>query len=53
MATGKTVAEEYADATEPVVRHIGPSDLKDALALGLDDFKAKPSHLLLLVCCID
>lgn len=49
MATGKSVAQEYASATEPEVRHIGPSDLKDALALGLDDFKAKPSHLLLLV----
>jgi uncharacterized membrane protein len=27
------------------VRKIGPMDLKDALAKGLDDFSAKPSHL--------
>ena len=30
------------------VRKIGPSDLKDALAKGLDDFSAKPSHLVFL-----
>ena len=27
------------------VRKIGPADLKDALAKGLADFSAKPSHL--------
>ena len=30
------------------VRKIGPSDLKDALAKGLADFSAKPSHLVFL-----
>ena len=32
----------------PIVRKIGPSDLKQALAEGLDDFLAKPSHLVFL-----
>ena len=32
----------------PNVRKIGPSDLKQALAEGLDDFLAKPSHLVFL-----
>jgi uncharacterized membrane protein len=32
----------------PKVRKIGPSDLKDALAKGLADFLAKPSHLVFL-----
>jgi uncharacterized membrane protein len=32
----------------PRVRKIGPSDLKDALAKGLADFSAKPSHLVFL-----
>lgn len=49
MATGKSLAQEYASATQPAIRRIGPKDLMDALAKGLDDFKAKPSHLLLLV----
>ena len=30
------------------VRKIGPADLKDALAKGLADFSAKPSHLVFL-----
>ena len=30
------------------IRKIGPADLKEALLKGLDDFKAKPSHLILL-----
>jgi len=33
----------------PAVRKITPADLKDALAKGIDDFKAKPSHIFLLV----
>ena len=32
----------------PGVRKICPSDLKDALAKGLADFLAKPSHLVFL-----
>jgi uncharacterized membrane protein len=30
------------------IRKIGPADLKEALLKGLEDFKAKPSHLVLL-----
>src|SRR5690606_11560933 len=32
----------------PVVRKIGMGDLRAALAMGLDDFLAKPSHVLFL-----
>src|SRR6202049_4996860 len=35
-------------ATLPVVRKIGMSDLKDALAKGLDDFRAFPTHVMFL-----
>lgn len=35
-------------AAYPEVRRISPADLKDALAKGIDDFKAKPSHLVIL-----
>lgn len=38
-----------AEATAPLtINRIGPADLKDALAKGLDDFWAMPSHLLFL-----
>lgn len=44
----------FADVTnagsttgQPVILKIGPADLKDVLAKGFDDFKAKPSHLIL------
>jgi uncharacterized membrane protein len=33
---------------EPRIRTISPHDLNEALVRGLDDFKAKPSHLVLL-----
>ena len=33
------------------VRKIGPADLKDALAKGLADFSAKPSHLVFFYLC--
>jgi uncharacterized membrane protein len=35
-------------AARIVVRRIGPADLKNALAKGMDDFMAKPSHLVFL-----
>lgn len=35
-------------ADYPEIRRISPADLKDALARGIDDFKAKPSHLVIL-----
>jgi uncharacterized membrane protein len=34
--------------TRPVVRHITPSDLSHALARGIDDFVAMPSHAVFL-----
>ncbi|ABA05024.1 conserved hypothetical protein [Nitrobacter winogradskyi Nb-255] len=37
-----------AGADRPVVRHIGLSDLFDALRLGWEDFKAVPSHAIVL-----
>jgi uncharacterized membrane protein len=33
---------------QPTIRTIGVADLKDALAKGIDDFKAVPSHLVFL-----
>ncbi len=33
---------------EPAVRHIGISDLKDAVAKGIDDFNAVPTHAVFL-----
>ena len=32
----------------PTVRSIGPADLRDALAKGLDDFWAMPTHVIFL-----
>jgi uncharacterized membrane protein len=40
------VGESVAD---PVVRKIGTADIKDALARGIDDFRAMPSHAVFLV----
>jgi uncharacterized membrane protein len=34
--------------TQPVIRHIGIADIWDALAKGVDDFLAMPSHLIFL-----
>ncbi|GAB1716241.1 MAG: hypothetical protein NTAFB05_12830 [Nitrobacter sp.] len=39
---------EKAAADRPAIRHIGFSDLLDALRLGWEDFKAVPSHALVL-----
>jgi uncharacterized membrane protein len=36
------------DVAMPVVRRIGPKDLANALAQGVDDFKAMPSHIAFL-----
>ena len=49
MTGAKTIASAGAIHAEPTIRIIGPADLKEALAKGLDDFKAMPSHLILLV----
>src|SRR4030081_3626039 len=38
----------FGMATPPVIRSIGLSDLRDALRLGWEDFKAVPSHAIIL-----
>lgn len=47
-ATTKDAMMELGEPV-PVIRSINASDLRAALANGLDDFKAKPSHIILLV----
>jgi uncharacterized membrane protein len=42
------ISGSEASASRPVVRRIEMSDLKDALAKGLDDFRAFPTHVMLL-----
>ena len=49
MTDEKAIADTDASPDQPMVRKIGPADLGEVLAKGLDDFKAKPSHVLLLV----
>ena len=49
MADEKAVADTGASPDRPMIRKIGPADLREVLVKGLDDFKAKPSHILLLV----
>ena len=45
MANEKSIADAGAyGSTTPNVRRIGTADLIDALARGLDDFKAMPTH---------
>ncbi len=49
MANEKSIADAGAyGSTKPNVRRIGTADLIDALARGLDDFKAMPTHLVFL-----
>jgi uncharacterized membrane protein len=42
------ISGSEASASRPVVRKIEMRDLKDALAKGLDDFRAFPTHVMLL-----
>ncbi|QWG24549.1 DUF2189 domain-containing protein [Bradyrhizobium sediminis] len=44
----KVAPPAFGIATPPVVRNIGLSDLRDALRLGWEDFKAVPSHAVIL-----
>src|ERR1700682_4202156 len=44
----KPAPHAFGSATPPVIRSIGLSDLRDALRLGWEDFKAGPSHAILL-----
>jgi uncharacterized membrane protein len=42
------IAGSEPTASMPVVRKIGMIDLKEALAKGLDDFRAFPTHVMFL-----
>src|ERR1700682_2973082 len=44
----KPAPHAFGSATPPVIRSIGLSDLRDALRLGWEDFKAVPSHAVIL-----
>jgi uncharacterized membrane protein len=48
MAQSHIIAGPVDIAVQPKIRKIGIADLKDALALGFDDFKAMPSHAVFL-----
>lgn len=48
VALKHILAEESAPVRGLEVRRISPGDLRDALAKGLDDFNAKPSHVIFL-----
>jgi uncharacterized membrane protein len=48
MPTFHVIAGPDATLDYPVVRKIGPADLKDALARGIDDFWAIPTSLIFL-----
>src|SRR5262245_4345132 len=48
MAQSRVLAGPEVFHAPPAVRRIGLSDLKDALARGIDDFKAMPSHAVFL-----
>jgi uncharacterized membrane protein len=48
MASLHVIAGASGDWTRPVIRHIGIADIKDALAKGIADFLAMPSHLVFL-----
>lgn len=46
MANEKSISDAAAyRSVQPIVHNIGATDLLDALAKGIDDFKAMPTHL--------
>ena len=45
MANFHVIAGADKTLAHPVIREIGPADLKEALRKGLDDFKQMPTHL--------
>ncbi len=49
MATVKPAIYRDISVVSPKIRRIGVSDLKDALAKGIDDFLAMPTHSLFLI----
>lgn len=51
MANQKSMAADagHAEAIQPVIRDINRDDLREVLNKGLEDFKAMPTHVFLLV----
>jgi uncharacterized membrane protein len=47
-STGKMIGAADDDSAYGNIQRISSADLMDALAKGVDDFKAKPSHLVIL-----
>ena len=45
MTNGQAITDRDTSTAQPVIRKIGVADLKDALAGGLADFNAMPTHL--------
>ncbi len=48
MANENAITNADTNPVQPIVRVIGTADLRDALAEGLADFKATPTHLIFL-----
>jgi uncharacterized membrane protein len=48
MATLHVIGGAGETPARPVIRKIGFADLKDAIGKGIDDFKAMPTHVILL-----
>jgi uncharacterized membrane protein len=48
MANENAISDARASAARPIVRTIGPADLRDVLIKGLADFNATPTHLAFL-----
>ena len=48
MSNGNPMADSDVNPASPVVRKIGTADLRAALASGLADFKAAPTHVIFL-----
>jgi uncharacterized membrane protein len=49
MTNEKSLADEKTSRGQPVIRTIGVEDLREVLTAGFEDFKAKPSHIILLI----
>ena len=48
MTNAQAIVDGDVSTAQPIIRKIGVADLKDALAGGLADFNAMPTHLLFL-----
>ncbi len=48
MANEQVITDADASPARPIIRTIGPRDLREALAGGLADFEAMPTHVVFL-----